>query len=142
MASTRKTTGAPSGASNVVRLPNAAARQVNNWRYSAQRKAGRALKAASPFNGRYVDPSTRAGRALAEQAMAITQTPALVIVSAILHSMDSEAFAKVAAELAPAALGNNEAARQALATLRISRMNVGQQLDFFRGLDFLRGEGC
>jgi len=124
-------------APNVVRLPTAQTRQVRQNYNQAAWNARAALRKASPWPGEYVHPQQRDARKLAEQLQGVEQTPALIIASAILASLDADAHAKVVAQLAPGALSGRTAMVQALATARASRLNVGQQLDLFNALDRL-----
>jgi hypothetical protein len=125
---------------NVVRLPTAATRKPDNNRYAAQRKARMALRdqTADRFHFRF--PGQREAMKLAVRLEAITQTPALIAVSAILRCLDDETYVKVLHQLAPGALSQNEAARQAFITAKASRLTIGEQLDLLNALDELRGE--
>lgn len=122
-------------AGNVVVLPTAAARQVDNYRYADQRRAGRALKDASPFNAGYLAPHDREADKLADVITAIKQTPELLILSAMLRTMEADAVAKVLEQLAPGAVAGSVAHAQAVATVKVSRLNVGRQMDLMRAFD-------
>ncbi|MBI0477495.1 hypothetical protein D9601_19350 [Sphingomonas sp. MA1305] len=125
----------------VVALPTATARQVSNSRFAEQRRASLAARKASPFADRYQHHQEREADRLAGDLTTIEQTPALLIVSAILRTMDGEAVTKVLEQLAPGAVTGRPAHSQAVATVKASRLNLGQQFDLMRALDRLHGEG-
>lgn len=134
-------TKAAMASGNVVILPTAATRQVANSRFAEQRRASLAARKASPFADRYQHHQEREADRLAADLSVIEQTPALLIVSAILRSMDGEAVSKVLEQLAPGAVAGRPAHCQAVATVKASRLNLGQQFDLMRALDRLHGEG-
>lgn len=127
---------------NVVALPTAATRQVDNHRFADQRRASLEARKASPFTGRYKHHQEREADRLAAELRAIEQTPALLIVSAMLRTMEAEAITRLLEQLAPGAVTGSEPARQAVATIKASRLNLGQQFDLMRALDRLRAEEC
>ena len=128
---------------NVVVLPTAAPRQVSNLHYSEQRKASRVARTASPFTGRYRHPHAREADRLAEELAGIRQTPELLILSAIIRTMEPEAVKLVLEQLAPGKVHKSEPHVQALATIQASRLNVGQQIALFQAMDRREtGEGC
>lgn len=127
-------------ATNVVALPGAAPRKVDNYRFADQRRAAGNARKESPFAERYRHHHAREADRLAADLSAITQTPALLIVSAILRTMDADAARKVMEQLAPGALSNRPAHQQALATAMASRLSTGGQFDLMRALDRLHGE--
>jgi hypothetical protein len=126
---------------NVYVLPTAAPRRVDNYRFAEQRRASLVARKASPFADRYQHHQEREANQLAVDLTAIDQTPALLIVSAILRSMDDEAVTKVLEQLAPGAVAGRPAHCQAVATVKASRLNLGQQFDLIRALNRLNGEG-
>lgn len=123
---TRRVTKAALAAANATMLPTAAPRRVNNYRYADQRRASRAAREASPFHARYLAPYDREADRLAEEITAIKQTPELLILSAILRTMEAEQATRVLEQLAPGSVAGHEehrqAHRQALAVYRVSRM--------------------
>ena len=127
--------------SKVVVLPTAAARKIDNYRFAEQRRAALSARKGNPFADRYQHHQQREADRLAEDLTAIDQTPALLIVSAILRSMDSEAVTKVLEQLAPGAAAGRPAHCQAVAAVKVSRLNLGQQFDLMRALDRLNAEG-
>lgn len=138
MASARKTV--PS-APAVVRLPSAAARKVDNYRYADQRRAAVAARKVSPFADRYKHHQDREAERLAVELNGIEQSPALLIVSAMIRTMDADAITHVLEQLAPGAVCGSKPHREAVATIKASRLNVGQQFDLMRAFKRLRGEG-
>jgi hypothetical protein len=127
--------------SNVVILPTAAPRQVLNNRFAEQRRAKMEARKASPFADRYQHPRDRDADRLATNLTDVQQTPEMLVVSAILRSLDEATAAKVLDQLAPAALSDRPAHRQAYAIAQASRLNLGQQFDLLRALDRLNAEG-
>ena len=130
-----------SAASNVVALPTAAPRKVNNYRYAEQRRAVMEAREESPFADVYQPHYDRAADRLAAEVSAIEQTPALLIVSAMLRALDPAAVTKVLEQLAPGAVAGRPAHCQAVATVKASTLNLGQQFDLLRALDRLRQGG-
>lgn len=125
---------------NVVALPSAAPRKVNNYQFAGQRRAASEERKDSPFASGYRAPWEREADRLAQELAGIEQTPALLIVSAILRTMDAHQYARVVEQLAPGAVAGRAPAMQALATIKASRLCVGEQLDLFRAFDRMRGE--
>jgi hypothetical protein len=125
---------------DIVRLPTAASRQPDNHRYAAQQKAKIVMREETAHRFGFRSPGQREAMKLAQQMRAITQTPALIAVSAILRCLDEETYTKVLHQLAPGALSENEPAQQAFATAKVSRLTVGQQLDLFNAFDELSRE--
>lgn len=136
-----RTNAAALAAPNVVAFPNAAARKVDNYRYADQRRAVLAARKDSPLCARYLAPWEREADKLAEDLASIEQTPALLIASAILRTMDADQYTRVLEQLAPGAVSGRKPTMQAIATVKASRLCVGEQFDLFRALDRLRGEG-
>jgi hypothetical protein len=122
----------------VVALPTAAPRQVDNSRFADQRRAALAARKASPFTQRYRHHQAREADALAAELATIEQTPALLIVSAMIRTMDPDAVKKVLEQLVPGAVGKSKPHVDAVATVKASRLNVGQQFDLLRAFDRLR----
>lgn len=125
----------------VIALPTAAARKVDNYRFAEQRRAALSARKGNPFADRYQHHQEREADQLAADFAAIQQTPALLIVSAILRSMDSEAVTKVLEQLAPGAVAGRPAHCQAVTAVKVNRLNLGQQFDLLRALDRLNAEG-
>lgn len=73
---------------NVVPLPTAAPRMVDNHRFAAQRKAGRQAKDASPFKARYIDPQVRAKMPDAAALLMVERSPELLLAIAIFEALD------------------------------------------------------
>lgn len=135
-----RTSAAALAAPNVVALPNAAARKVDNYRYADQRRAVLAARKDSPLCANYRAPWARKADRLAEELAGIEQTPALLIVSAILRTIDADQYMRVLAQLAPGAVSGRKPVMQAIATVKASRLNIGEQLDLYRAFDRQRGE--
>lgn len=72
---------------NVVRLPTASSRMVDNYRFKEQREAGRRAKNASPFKTRYIDPQVRAKLPDAAALLLVERTPELLLLLAIFESL-------------------------------------------------------
>jgi hypothetical protein len=125
----------------VTSLPTASPRRVNNYRFAEQRRAAIAARKASPFAGRYLHHHEREANQLASDLAPIVQTPVLLIVSALLRTMDDHAVSKVLEQLAPGAVAGRTAHRQAVTAVKVSRLNVGQLLDLLRAQGRLNGEG-
>jgi len=92
--------GGPSGTSNVVRLPTAAPRKVDNVRFVAQRYAARKLREGSPWSTSPVSPATREADAKARRISELAATPELIILRAILSTMDGAQHAAIGAQIA------------------------------------------
>lgn len=135
-------TKAALAAGNIVALPTAATRNVDNYRFAEQRRAVMAARQTSPFADRYRAPSERTADKLAAEVSTIEQTPALLIVSAMLRALDPAAITKVLEQLAPGADAGRPAHRQAVATVKASTLDLGEQFDLLRALDRLHGESC
>ncbi len=125
-------------AANVVAFPNATARKVDNYRYADQRRAVLAARKESPLCARYLSPADRKADRLAEDLAGIEQTPELLIVSAILRTMEPEQYDRVVEQLT----GRHDyvPGRKALATVKASRLCLGDQFDLYRAFDRRRGE--
>lgn len=134
-----RTSAATLAAPNVVAFPNAAARKVDNYRFADQRRAVLAARKESPLCARYLSPADRKADRLAEDLVGIEQTPELLIVSAILGTMEPEQYDRVVEQLT----GRHDyvPGRKALATVKASRLCLGDQFDLYRAFDRRRGEG-
>jgi len=121
--------------SNVVRLPTAAARQVDNYRYAAQRRAALAARCGSPFPNRHRSPSQREADTVADMLAGVEAGAGIRIVTAVLHALDMEQRRAVVERLAVESLSGAPEARQALAVAKSAAMSIGQQLDLVRALD-------
>ncbi|WP_267395011.1 MULTISPECIES: hypothetical protein [unclassified Sphingomonas] len=134
-------TKAARAAGNIAVLPTAAGRKVDNYRFAEQRRASMQARQSSRFAGLHKPHYDRAADRLATDLAAIEQTPALLIISAILRTMESDAVTKVLEQLAPGAVGGSSAHCQAVATVKASRLNLGEQFDLMRAFDRLhKGE--
>lgn len=136
-----RTSAAALAAPNVVAFPNAAARKVGNYRFAEQRRAVTAARKESPLCARYLSHQEREADRLAQELAGIEQTPALLIVSAILRAMEPDQYTRVLEQLAPGVVSGRAPAMQAIAMVKASRLCVGEQFDLFRAFDRLRGEG-
>ncbi|WP_139330429.1 hypothetical protein [Sphingomonas sp. Sph1(2015)] len=125
---------------NVVALPTAAPRKVVNSRFAEQRQASLAARKNGLFSGRYQHHQEREANRLAAELSAISQTPELLIVSAILRSLEPALIGKILEQLAPGVVAGSAAHRQAVATVQASNLNLGQQFDLMRAFARLRGE--
>lgn len=136
-----RTSAVALAAPNVVAFPNAVARKVDNYRFAEQRRAVLAARKDSPLCARYLSHQEREADRLAQELSGIEQTPALLIVSAILRTMDADQYMRVVEQLAPGAAAGSPPAKQAIATIQASRLSTGKQFDLFRAFDRMRGEG-
>ncbi len=127
-------------AGNIVALPTAAPRQVDNHRFADQRRASLAARKASRFTDRYQHHQQREADRLAKELTQIQQTPELLIVSAILRTMEADTVTRVLEQLAPGAVTGSTPHAQAVTTVKASRLNLGQQMDLMRAFDRLHGE--
>lgn len=133
-----------SAPTNVVRLPTAARRQVKQFHNKGTRAARKALREAHPWPGSYEHGPARAQRMEAERKaailMGINQTPAMLLVHALLALLTDEQRGKIAEQLAGGAMAGRQAYLEALALIQTARMTVGEQCDLYRAIDKLRGE--
>jgi hypothetical protein len=75
---------------NVVPLPSAARRQVNNSRFSEQRKASSQARKASRFKERYIQPFVRAELPDAAALLLVEHTPELLLSIAMFEALTEE----------------------------------------------------
>lgn len=140
MASKPNMTGAPSGASNVVRIPTAAARKVDNHRFREQRIQARQLKAGEAHRFTHLWPAQRASMRDAETFVALEMTPALMIASAIFETLQP-AQQEAAMVHVGKYKGSEKAQREALLTMRLCRpMTIGEGCNFRAALQALTGQ--
>lgn len=126
---------------NVVKLPTAAPRTVLNNRYAEQRQAMAALREAQPWPGERLFPGEHEARRMAEVLCAIEQTPALLMVSALLSVLDNDTREKVRKQMASHANSDTLAHRQAAVATEMSfPMTVGERLNLYRAIDYVTGE--
>lgn len=118
-------------ASNVVRLPTAAPRQVKQPQNAAARNARRAYKAENPWPGEFLFAGQREAMKIAEAVAAVKPSVELELLTAICAALDNDTRAKVYETLAPRVVGGRETAKQALAILRTTHMTVGEANDFY-----------
>lgn len=83
---------------NVVRLPTAAPRMVDNYRFAEQRRAGRAARESSPFADRYIHPHVRAKLPDAAALLLVERTPELLLAIALFETLDEEKRRQVRAQ--------------------------------------------
>jgi len=121
--------------SNVVRLPTAAARQVDNYRYAAQRRAALAARCGSPFPDRHRSPWQREADTVADMMAGVETGAGIRIITAVLHALDMDQRRAVVERLAVESLSGAPEARQAVAVAKSAAMTLGQQMDLVRALD-------
>lgn len=122
-------------ASNVVRLPTAAPRKVDNNRYSAQRAPKIALRKETAHRFNYQHPGTRAAADDAATYLETNLTPALLIVAAMFKHMPPEAQEEVMRSVDLYTLRGSKAHAQAMLAMKMSRpMTVGACMDFANAL--------
>lgn len=126
---------------NVVKLPTAASRQVNNNRFAEQRAAKAAVRKVQPWPG---ESLRRGGWQAVEQAKtfdSLEQSPALVLAMMIARALPSEIREKVVSDLAAGA-SINEDAKGALSAVKFATMTVGDVCDLDAARAYLdRQEG-
>ena len=122
--------GKPLSATNVVRLPTAAPRQIKQPQNATARNARRAYKAENPWPGEFIFAGEREAMKLAEAVAEVKPSVELELLTAICAALDSDARVKVYETLAPRVVGGRETAKQALAILRTTHMTVGEANDF------------
>lgn len=121
---------------NVVRLPTAAPRKVQQPHNKAGREARQALREASPWPGEYVFPCVRNAMPIAETLLRADRTPALVLATAIVQVLDEDTRLRVIGALARH--GNVEGVREALAVVRATELTVGEMYNLCQAMDYLR----
>lgn len=117
---------------NVVMLPTAAPRQVQQNCNRFGRAARAALRKACPWPGEYQHHQQREAMRKAEIIQETARTPEMLLVSLLLQTIDDEARRKIAEGLTPSVVFGDRTAVQAFAILQCSRMTVGEQLDLQR----------
>lgn len=117
---------------NVVVLPTAAPRQVQQNYNRAARAARAALREEAPWPGEYQHHRQREAMRRAEIIQETARTPEMLLVSMLLQTIDDDARRKIAEGLAPSVVVGDRTALQAFAILQCSRMTVGEQLDLQR----------
>lgn len=120
----------PSTATNVVRLPAAARRKVQQPMNKVGRAARNALRAETPWPGEYIFPSIRQAMKQAELIADLQPSAELELLTALCAVLDDAARLKVVEALAPGVVTDRKTAKQALAILRTTRMTVGEAHDF------------
>jgi len=128
-------------ACNVVRLPTAAPRKVDNNRFKEQRRAASVAREHSPFHERYVQPCVRAAMPDARLINDVVLSPALLIAEALLAHADPEMRAKIVAHLAPGAVVGSEAHQQAVAIIRRHKQCLGDKFAFDAARALVAEEG-
>ena len=123
--------------SNVVILPTAAARQVQQPWNKQTRDQKRSLQDANPWPGEYFRPGEREAIQKAKLVRSVRQTPALRIVFAVLEAMDLETRQKVVARLAIDARHGSVESLQALAISECACLSGGEQLDMCFAFEWL-----
>lgn len=86
----RLTKAALATSPNVVRLPTAAPRMVDNHRFAAQRRAGGKARKESPFADRYISPCVRAKLPDAAALLLLDRTPELLLSIALFEALSED----------------------------------------------------
>lgn len=128
-------------AANVVRLPTAAPRKINNNRFREQRRAASALRKESAFTDRYIDPCVRAALPDARLFNEITLTPGLLIASTLLDLIEPEIRDQLVKRLSIGAAVGRKPHQQALMLIRRQRQCVGDEYAFRAALIVAAEEG-
>lgn len=121
----------------VVRLPTAAPRKVNQPENREARVARKALREQTGWTA-YISPQMRLAKKRAAILDAAKQTPALIIVAAMLNLMPDTDRQAVADKLASMPLASDSYAQALLLTTQ-SRMAFAEAFDLQRALCELRG---
>ena len=120
--------------SNVIHLPTAAPRKVDNHRYAEQRRAGLAAKAVHAHRFHHQWPGDRRARAEADRVdgvmVGLQRDPSLFLAMGLLKAADAATRAKVAAyaALAVARMPDDPATLQAYEIARLIMGEVGEAL--------------
>jgi hypothetical protein len=130
--------GAPSGASNVVRLPTAAPRKVNNLRFKEQRRI--AYDASNRKRFSYRHHTTRKADLDAQTLTELSMTPALLIVAAMFKHLPAEAQCEVMAMVQGHSDTKPEATAKADLVMRLQRMSFREQWELQNAVDRLHGD--
>jgi hypothetical protein len=115
---------------NVVRLPTAARRKVQQHMNAGARAARKVLREETPWPGEFIFAGEREAMKTAELLADLNPSAELQLLTAICAALDDTARAKVIETLAPGAAAGRRAAKQALAILRTTRMTYGEMNDF------------
>lgn len=121
----------------IISLPTAAPRRVKQQENKEARQARRALREQTGWTA-YVSPQMRLAKKRAVILDATKQTPALLIVAAMLSVMPDEERQAVADKLASMPLASDAYAQALLLTTQ-SRMRFADAFDLQRALCELRG---
>lgn len=121
---------------NVVRLPTAAPRRVQQPCNKAGRAARDALREADPWPREYVSPGRRVALQRAEELSSVQQTPALALALAMFAEMDEDARLRVIGRVAGS---GSTAARQAIALVRAETATFGEKWDLMWAIERLQG---
>jgi hypothetical protein len=123
--------------SNVVRLPTAARRQVqqkwNRWTRAAKQE----LREACPWPAEYIAPGRRRALEDAKKIAGVDQTPALAIVLALVRTLDEGQFLRLIRDIAA---NGGPAAADAIALVNAQKLTVGRALDLQWALERVRSE--
>lgn len=114
---------------NVVILPTAPDRQVQQNYNRASRAAKLALREAQPWPREFIDPRRRECLKRAEVINSVKQTPELRILYALLAALDIETRKNVITTLAVQSLSGSTEAKQALEITRCTNSTIGDSFD-------------
>lgn len=110
-----------SAPSNVVRLPTAAPRKVDNRRFAEQRQAARAARKGSPFEGRFIHGGIRPYLETANDYYDCAPSPELALALAIFKTLPLADQSAIMAGLACQADRGSPAHRKARSVIRVER---------------------
>ena len=123
---------------NVLRLPTAASRKVqqpcNRWGRAARKE----LREATPWPGEYIHHQRRAAMRKAEILISIERTPALVLALAIFAELDQDTRLRVIGQMAKG--GASGEVCQAIELTSTVGTTFGEQWDLMWAMDRLRGK--
>ena len=123
---------------NVVILPTAARRQVQQNYNESTRAERRRLREENPWPGQHLYPGQRRAIENAKLVQEVERTPELAMLLAIFAALDPETRAKVDEQLALMGIGGCRRVRQAQALLSIR--TLGDRLDSDFAFRYLEGE--
>jgi len=114
-------------ATNLVRLPTAASRKVDNHRWAEQRKAGKRAKAESRMADRYIRPEVRRMLPTAERYYDLMPTPELAVAMAVFHALPFDIQAAAVARMDAMAERGSVAHLGARAVIDVERWMRGDE---------------
>lgn len=123
---------------NVIRLPTAARRKVqqgcNRWTRAAREE----LREAQPWPGEYLPPGQRKAMPLAEILLHVEHSPELSLALAIAAELDEDTRLRVIGRIAK---NGSPFAREAIALVRAETATIGEKWDLLAAMERVRKKG-